>query len=274
MPWCPKCRNEYKDGYTVCADCGTTLVASLDEGPVALYFGTEEELHEMCDFMRVNGIEETEVVFDEKENTYELLVARNKASEAQKQLRVFIAKIAAPKKMAEAEQMASEMEVQEPEQEYYSGPYQEADKKAEEYKSGADTLLIVGTLGIVALVLLNLGIIPISLTFFTKILVTSVMGVMFVIFLGLGIASRKSYKVLKDQAGNEKDQKTEIQSYLKELIRSENFDRELTEDDPAMEILYFRRTQKMKELITEKYDSLDSAFVDYIIEETYAEIFE
>ena len=97
---------------------------------------------------------------------------------------------------------------------------------------------------------------------------------MFVIFLGLGIASRKSYKVLKDQAGNEKDQKTEIQSYLKELIRSENFDRELTEDDPAMEILYFRRTQKMKELITEKYDSLDSAFVDYIIEETYAEIFE
>ena len=170
--------------------------------------------------------------------------------------------------------MASEMEVQEPEQEYYSGPYQEADKKAEEYKSGADTLLIVGTLGIVALVLLNLGIIPISLTFFTKILVTSVMGVMFVIFLGLGIASRKSYKVLKDQAGNEKDQKTEIQSYLKELIRSENFDRELTEDDPAMEILYFRRTQKMKELITEKYDSLDSAFVDYIIEETYAEIFE
>ena len=203
-----------------------------------------------------------------------ILVARNKASEAQKQLRVYIAKIAAPKKLAEAEQMASEMEVQEPEQEYYSGPYQEADKKAEEYKSGADTLLIVGTLGIVALVLLNLGIIPISLTFFTKILVTSVMGVMFVIFLGLGIASRKSYKVLKDQAGNEKDQKTEIQSYLKELIRSENFDRELTEDDPAMEILYFRRTQKMKELITEKYDSLDSAFVDYIIEETYAEIFE
>ena len=274
MPWCPKCKNEYKDGYTVCADCGTTLVASLDEGPVALYFGTEEELHEMCVFMRVNGIEETEVVFDEKENTYELLVARNKASEAQKQLRVYIAKIAAPKKLAEAEQMASEMEVQEPEQEYYSGPYQEADKKAEEYKSGADTLLIVGTLGIVALVLLNLGIIPISLTFFTKILVTSVMGVMFVIFLGLGITSRKSYKVLKDQAGNEKDQKTEIQSYLKELIRSENFDGELTEDDPAMEILYFRRTQKMKELITEKYDSLDSAFVDYIIEETYAEIFE
>ena len=30
----------------------------------------------------------------------------------------------------------------------------------------------------------------------------------------------------------------------------------------------------MKEQITEKYDSLDSAFVDYIIEETYAEIFE
>ena len=27
MPWCPKCRREYRDGCTVCADCGSKLVS-------------------------------------------------------------------------------------------------------------------------------------------------------------------------------------------------------------------------------------------------------
>ena len=31
MPWCPKCRTEYRDGYTVCTDCGEKLVAELPQ---------------------------------------------------------------------------------------------------------------------------------------------------------------------------------------------------------------------------------------------------
>ncbi len=277
MPWCPKCKNEYKEGYTVCADCGSQLVESLEEGPVAVYFGAENELQEMCNFMRANGISETQIVYDKKEGTYELLVERKKAVEAQKQLRVYLSKIAAPKKLAEMQQMAEETEAAqtlEEEKEEYKGPYQEADKKAEEYKSGADTLLIVGAAGIIALVLLNLGIIPISLTGFTKALITGVMGVMFVIFIITGITSRKSYKTLKDQADTEKDQKSEIQTYLKENIQLDSFDADLIDDEPAMEILYFRRIEKMKEMIRSTYPGLDIAFMDYIIEETYPEIFE
>lgn len=276
MPWCPKCKNEYKEGYTVCADCGSQLVETLEEGPVAIYFGVEEELLEICNFMRANGIAETQVEYDKKEGTYELLVARKKAKEAQKQLRVYLTKIAAPKKMEEMQRMSQEMEAiqEKKENEEYNGPYQEADKKAEDYKSGADTLIIVGIAGVIALVLLNLGIIPISLTGFSKAMITGVMGVMFVIFIITGISSRKSYKALKEQAGTEKDKKAEIQAYLKENISLDTFDADLIDDEPAMEILYFRRIEKMKEMIRSAYPSIDTAFMDYIIEETYSEIFE
>lgn len=31
MPWCPKCKSEYREGFTVCADCGVELVENLPE---------------------------------------------------------------------------------------------------------------------------------------------------------------------------------------------------------------------------------------------------
>ena len=281
MPWCPKCKNEYKDGYTVCADCGSQLVASLDDGPVAVYFGEEALLNKMCDFMHVNGIKNAEVVFDEKENTYELYVPKKLVQEAGKQIRVFLTNIEAPRKMAEEdckEEETSQDNVENKEctdeKELYTTPFQEADKKAEEYKSGADTLIIVGVLGIIMLVLLNMGVIPIALIGFSKILISTVMGTMFLLFVVLGISSRNSYKKLKAQAGEEKDLKSELKSYLEENINPDDFDAELTDDEPTMEILYFRRNEKMKEMIKKAYPSLDSAFIEYIIEETYPEIFE
>ena len=274
MPWCPKCKNEYKDGYTVCADCGAELVASLDEGMVPVYFGEEELLREIVDFMGANGMKGAQVVFDEKESTYELLVPTTKVDEAAKQIRVFLTNIEAPRKLAEMAEQKENEEAEKEEAEVYKGAYQDAEKKAEEYKSGADSLIAVGILGIVALVLMNLGIIPIKLVGFSKILVTGVMGCMFVLFLVLGVTSRNSYKKLKAQAGEEEDLKAELKKYLKEKIQVDSFDAELKEDDPTMEILYFRRNEKMNALIKEAYPTLDAAFAEYIIEETYPEIFE
>lgn len=44
MAWCPKCKSEYREGYTVCADCGCELVEELprEESPTAEDFATGE----------------------------------------------------------------------------------------------------------------------------------------------------------------------------------------------------------------------------------------
>jgi len=284
MPWCPVCKNEYKDGYTICADCGAHLVDSLENGLKAVYFGTESDLYEVAKFLRANGIKKVEVSFDEKENTYELLVEEAAVTDVQKMIRVYLQQIVAAKETQKAAEAVNEMSEEEKnalirEHEYrmkemMRTPYEDADKKAEDYKSGADSLLIVGVIGIVALILLHLGVLPISLPFFTKTMITIVMGIMFIVFVVTGILSRKSYQKLKSQASTDKDIKADITRYLKESIDVEEFDKELTDDAPSMEILYFRRMEKLKTMVFNYSEGIDVSFAEYILEEVYPDIFE
>jgi len=284
MPWCPNCKNEYKAGYTVCADCGATLVESLEEGKKAVYFGGENELYQISDFMRANGMKNTEISYDKKEGTYELLVEADDVVAAQKMIHVYLQKIAAPneaKKQQEIHESYSEEELAAMRQmkeayikEMERKPYEDTAKIAEEYKSGADSLLIVGVVGIIALVLLHLGVIPISLPPFTKWMITGVMGFLFVVFVFMGIASRKSYANLKEQAGSDHDTKEDVIKYLKENVNPVEFDADLITDDPGMEILYFRRMEKLKAMVFSYVQGIDVSFAEYILEEVYPDIFE
>ena len=284
MPWCPICKNEYKAGYTVCADCGATLVESLEEGKKAVYFGEESELYQISDFMRANGLNNTEISYDSKEETYELRVEADDVVSAQKMLRVYLQKIAAPKeaqKQEETHQTYTEEELEAFKQakeayikEMERKPYEDTAKIAEEYKSGADSLLIVGVIGIIALVLLHLGVIPVSLPAFTKWLITGVMGFLFVIFVFMGVASRKSYSNLKEQASSDHNTKEDVINYLKENVNPEEFDADLIADEPGMEILYFRRMEKLKAMVFAYAEGIDVSFAEYILEEVYPDIFE
>ena len=57
MPWCPKCRNEYVEGVTVCADCGCALVDSPEEYSRAeLEQGAQDKMQELVRFLTANGV--------------------------------------------------------------------------------------------------------------------------------------------------------------------------------------------------------------------------
>lgn len=78
MPWCPKCKEEYREGFTVCSTCQVPLVDTLPEEdevperegfvlpdgmekPVAVYTASNRlEAETICDWLRENDV----AVFD------------------------------------------------------------------------------------------------------------------------------------------------------------------------------------------------------------------
>lgn len=49
MPFCPKCKYEYREGFTVCPDCDLKLVPKLHEEPKPEYIDLVEVVNYMTD---------------------------------------------------------------------------------------------------------------------------------------------------------------------------------------------------------------------------------
>ena len=92
MPWCPKCKSEYREGFRACADCGCELVETLPEEKHPLTFGTEEEMAMLAEFLDYSGIEGVEIQYDETEDSYDLSVPDQVLEKAAVLMRVFLVK--------------------------------------------------------------------------------------------------------------------------------------------------------------------------------------
>jgi hypothetical protein len=42
--YCPKCRNEYRDGFTLCNDCNTALIAELPDAEQQIKTDPDEQM--------------------------------------------------------------------------------------------------------------------------------------------------------------------------------------------------------------------------------------
>lgn len=268
MAWCPKCENEYKEGITVCADCGSELVDSLEEMYVPIYFGLEDDVtHVITCLEHVGRDIEFVKKYDDAEQIFEIAVKNKDSEEAKHMVRVYLTEIEAKR---HAEEDAEETIIP---KKYGNEVYEDTGKRAQEYKSGAYTLLLVGGLGLIALLLLNLNIIPLSLPRFSRILVTGVMGCLFIIFAFLGAASLKTCKKLVLQADKEDQKEKEILDWFANNITKDMIEESINPDETE-EVLYFKRTENMRAFLKENYPDEADNFVEYLIEELYGKIFE
>ena len=151
------------------------------------------------------------------------------------------------------------------------GLYVESSKKAQDFKSGGLSLLFVGGIGLIFIVMVLLNIIPLHMNLFSKYLVLGVMGSLFILFIVMGLLSVKSYKKFEIKASEEDNLTKNLRAWCLDNLKQEIMDADI--DETSEELLYFQRTEKMKEMISHKFMNLDAAFLDSFIDDIYPEIF-
>ena len=252
MPVCPKCKNEYREGFTVCAECKCDLVDSLETAQV-------ENIEQITD-----GIEQNVV-------SKELLEA-------------YI------KKLEEAEKEDASPEADEcPKKKVYkTGVYRNSAEQAEDNKSSAWTLLSVGVVGIIVLVLIMLEIIPVHLYGISKYMTYGVMFALFILFIVMGIVSLRNSKIFAKKAESESSLADTMKQWCMDNIRQDEIDETLfgTADmdydnqpeadfeDVSDEVKYFKRSEELKRLLSDKFMNLDEGFLEEFVDQVYEDIFE
>lgn len=153
--------------------------------------------------------------------------------------------------------------------------YQDKRTKAEDFKSSAYTLFIVGVLGIVALVLMETGVLPFRLAAPGKYITYVVMGGLFVIFIIMGISSFVSAKKYAQEAETEDDLTDGIKSWVRENITADKIrERVYFAEDTSEEERYFQYFEVLKDAIRQEFDGLNASYLEAVCEELYAELFE
>lgn len=279
MPWCPVCKNEYVEGMKVCADCDVALVDTLEAIlQKAITFGTEDEISRLNEFLKYNHLNSGVISFDERDQIYELKVSAEDEIQAKKITAIFKQQEALNKvsqeetgEMADTEEkIASDTHAGMGTVHGTGIAYENKKDKAENFKSSAYTLIGVGIVGAFLLVLCHLDVIPFQLNLMT----TSVMGILFAIFIVMGFSAYRSYKKYELDASEEEKLKTEVKAWCLNNLIKEDIDKELFKEEVAEEMKYFVRMDKMKQMVEKVYGNSEDGFLESILEDLYPDIFE
>lgn len=248
MPICPKCKNEYREGFTVCVDCKCDLVASLEESSAPKEDSLENHERELQEYIK--KIKTVEKTVEEKATVDE--VATDKRER--------------------------------PKDGYKSGIYRNSAERAEDNKSSAWTLLTVGILGIVALILIMVGVIPVYFYGITKYMVYGVMFALFILFIVMGLVSLRNSKIFAKKAESESSLSDTMKEWCLTNIKADELDavlfsaeadgEQIEGEDISGEVKYFKRSEEIKRLISDKFINLDEGFLEDFVDHIYEELFE
>lgn len=287
MPWCPKCKSEYREGFTVCADCGCGLVeeAQPDER-VSLTFGDEDQMRALEVFLKSNQIQEVELKRDDSDGLCEILVDSRSKQKAVSLMQVFmVQENRRAGRMAEEERRgakgqsggAAEEQLREAvaaSRAFGSGSlYQDSSRRADENRSSAWVLLAVGAVGLLVVVLGILGILPLRLG--NPYLFYGVMGAVFVLFLVSGVVSMKNARIFAGKAESENSLRGTMLDWCRQNFDGQEIDREIGLDGDSGEVCYFNRTAYIRDRLNHQFVNLDQDFLEqFIDDQVYGMVFE
>lgn len=270
MAWCPKCKNEYREGITVCTECGCALV---DESElvtmVPLIFGEEQQMLALQEFLQYNQIANTDIRYDETESVYELLVRESDLQHARKLSGVFLEQNVSSDITETDEQEEEDSQVLQA-----AKPYVNSAVQAEENRSSAWTLLVIGGLGILGIILCITGIIPLRIG--NPYMFYGVMSAVFLLFVVMGAVSMRNAKIFAKKAESENSLRDSLLKWCRENLTIEKIDNQIENaEELSEEILYFKRYEMIRKMINHQFMNLDQGFLEKLIDdEVYDLIFD
>ena len=296
MAWCPKCKNEYREGITVCPDCGETLVSEEELTDwTSVLFGEQDEMEKLKDFLTYNGIQKSQIRFDETEQVYELFVDAKDEKQAKTIARVFLEQQEKKRKETAAEEETAVDEFLMPgddsdaesvdtaQQENGSLlknassqgglTYINSGAKAEENRSSAWVLLVVGILGMLVMILGMTDVLPLNIG--NPYMFYGVMSAVFILFLVMGVVSMRNAKIFEKKAESENSLVDTLLAWSKENLTAEKIDSEIenASDTPA-EALYYKRFEVIRSQMNHQFMNLDQQMLENLIDtKIYEHIF-
>jgi hypothetical protein len=138
--------------------------------------------------------------------------------------------------------------------------------------SSAYTLLIVGFGGLIALLLVMTDVVNLHLASPGKYITYSGIGILLVIFVIVGIHSLNASKKLATEADTENQLTNDILAWFNKNITEELIDNGVS-DEMGDEMIYFKRIENIREIISKAYGDLNEDYLDKLSEDIYQEKF-
>lgn len=262
MPWCPNCREEYKEGIVRCPDCNILLVKSLETNEevaefLPVYtFESKELAAKFSGYLNYSGIMSVENENEDK--TVTISVKEKDIKKAKKHFTAFYsveASNALEKELAEMREASDEkildplewtkqkdkeekgtsfdsaVDYDEPTaQDELEDALEDIVYSTEAYEKRSDkasdafsTAITFLVFGVIGVIIEVLSALKV-ITFLSGTLFFIVSTIVFVGFLALGISSLFSYRKLKSEAKQEEETTTALMSWLSENFTRDDFD--------------------------------------------------
>lgn len=309
--WCPKCKNEYREGITVCADCKIPLVEFLDESKenreLLHAFSEEGEAKKLVSYLEYSNI----AAYDEwleEEGLFAVFVDKKVYRQARKAFAAFFTVETA----ANYEKLFEEPGADHP-SDFQSFPDDGADpsapgektdegegdgdeetseekemleemrsavsfakqgsyvSKAEKSADYRSSAITFTVFGVIGIIVMGLHWAGVF-SFFTT-MSSVIITVLFVGFLVVGIDSFLRAKRAKAESVEEERFIDDLTKWLEENLTYEMLTA-ADSSDQSGEANFLNEMNEMKQIITKQFGDLDPAFLEQFTEEYYNEHFE
>ena len=286
MAWCPKCKNEYREGVTVCPDCDIELVDELSEEdesvgepvPVILMEAADDEVGEkVVEYLRLNGVISAALVRDEDKicvivadlelGTCEQLFPGIAVGEQVDIDRLYEMVPDIEDQFDEIENEQAEKEFSELRAEASTVYVKKRDKYADLRFSGF-SFIGFGVIGL-GIVLLNLLKVINLFNVYSMIVMTLV----FVVFFIIGFVTLHRASMVKESVAVEDEFTAQLEEWIGENLSDEVIDEWYDETKQDQEN-YFDIHDKLCRMMQDQFPNIHPSYIEDLAEDRYSSYLE